>query len=244
MASLLHFLFFFFISFLLNFSPVISLKCSSQIFSNNTHFANCTDLTFLKSSLHWTYNSKNSTLSIAFIAPLPSNNGWIAWGINPTTPSMIGTHSLIAFKESNGSIVVKTYNLTSYKTIVESNKLLFTVLDSKAESSNGVMKILATLVLPANLTSVNHVWQIGPVVKDGIPVVHKFDADNLNSKGILDLATSSGDRKKNAIAPTHAPAPANNIGGQNRKETSGSSKICESDFSFYVFLLFLGVWLL
>lgn len=153
MASVLHFLIIFFISFLL-ISPTISLKCSSQIFSNNTHFANCIDLTFLKSSLHWTYNSKNSTLSIAFIAPLPSNNGWVAWGINPTTPSMIGTHSLIAFKESNGSIVVKTYNLTSYKTIVESKKLLFTVLDSKAESSNGVLKILATLVLPANLTSV------------------------------------------------------------------------------------------
>lgn len=90
----------------------------------------------------------------------------------------------------------------------------------------------------------NQVWQIGPAVKDGIPVVHKFDADNLNSKGILDLATSSGDRKKNATASTPAPAPANNTGGQNGKETGGSSKIWESDFSFYVFLLFLGVWLL
>ncbi|XP_060197541.1 cytochrome b561 and DOMON domain-containing protein At3g25290-like [Lycium barbarum] len=235
MASLLHLPFIFLITFLL-ISPAISHNCWSQSFSNNTHFDNCTHLPSLKSSFHWTYNSTKSTLSFAFIAPLASSDGWISWGINPITPAMIGTQCLIAFKVPNGSIVIKTYDLTSYNSITHTNKLFFTVLDSKAEYSNGVMRIFATLVLPANMTAVNHVWQVGPAVKDDMPVVHKFDPDNLKSKDTLNLATSSGGDGKNTTAPVSAGGD-----GQSGNKTGGSSRIWNNDASFYVFAMFLGV---
>ncbi|XP_049410861.1 auxin-induced in root cultures protein 12-like [Solanum stenotomum] len=237
MASLLHLQFIFLIAFLL-ISTAISNNCSSSPapISGNTHFADCTDLPSLKSSLHWTYNSTNSTLSIAFVAPLPSSDGWISWGINPIKPSMIGTQCLIAFKASNGSMIVNTYNLTSYTSITQTDKLLFKVLNSKAEYSNGVMQILATLVLPSNMTTVNQVWQVGPTVKDGSPVAHKFDPDNLKSKGTLNLTTSSGGDGKNATAPVPAGGD-----GQSDNKTGGSSRIWSNNTSFYVFIMFLGV---
>nr|XP_004242429.2 auxin-induced in root cultures protein 12-like [Solanum lycopersicum] len=237
MASLLHLHFIFLIAFLLIY-PAISNNCSSSPapISGNTHFANCTALPYLKSSLYWTYNSTNSTLAIAFVAPLPSSDGWISWGINPITASMIGTQCLIAFKASNGSMIVNTYNLTSYTSITQTDKLLFEVLNSKAEYSNGAMQILATLILPSNMTTVNQVWQVGLAVKDGTPMAHKFDPDNLKSKGTLNLTTSSGGDEKNATAP--APAGGS---GQSDDKMGGSSRISNKNTSFYVFVMFLGV---
>ncbi|MCD7452275.1 hypothetical protein HAX54_016107 [Datura stramonium] len=237
MASLLHLLFIFLMAFLL-ISPAMSHNCSSSPapVSGNNHFANCTDLPFLKSSLYWTYISTNSTLLVAFTAPLPSSNGWISWGINPIAPAMIGTQSLIAFKAPNGSIVVKNYNLTSYKSITQSDKLSFTVLSSKAEYSNGIMKILATLVLPSNTTTVNQVWQVGSAVKDGTPLVHKFDPDNLKSKGTLNFVTSSGGYGKNATAPVAADGNE-----QSENKTGGCSRIWRNNASFYVFIMVVGV---
>ncbi|CAN4098605.1 unnamed protein product [Withania somnifera] len=147
---------------------------------------------------------------------------------------MIGTEALIAFKAPNGSMIVKTYNLDSYTSVIQTDKLSFKLLDSKAVYSNGVMKILATLVLPANTITVNQVWQVGPAVKDGRPMMHKFDPDNLKSKGTLSLVTSSVGDRKNSPAP--APAPVVGDG-----KTGGSSRIWSKEASFYVFVMFLGV---
>ncbi|XP_059296019.1 cytochrome b561 and DOMON domain-containing protein At3g25290 [Lycium ferocissimum] len=238
MASHLH-LFLTSLLVLLFISPSTSLTCSSQTFSANTKFTNCTDLPFLKSFLHWTFDTTKHTLSIAFIASPASPDGWIAWGINPHAPTMLGTQSLIAFKNAKGSVIVKTYNLTSYKSITES-KLLYNVLDSKAESSSaGVMRIFATLELPENTTTVNQVWQVGPAVKDGMPVMHKLEADNLKSKTTLDLATSEGNKNNNGTAST-----SNSSSGQSGKETGGSSRMLKSETSVFAFLFFLGVVLL
>ncbi|XP_060181072.1 cytochrome b561 and DOMON domain-containing protein At3g25290 [Lycium barbarum] len=241
MAS--HFsLFLTFLLVLLFISPSTSLTCSSQTFSSNTKFTNCTDLPSLKSFLHWTFDTTKHTLSIAFTASPASPDGWIAWGINPNAQAMVGTQSLIAFKNAKGSVIVNTYNLTSYKSITES-KLLYNVLDSKAESSSdGVMTIFATLELPKNTKTVNQVWQVGPAVKDGMPVVHEFEADNLNSKTTLDLATSAtseGNKNNNVTAST-----SNSSSGQSGKETGGSSRMLKSETSVFAFLFFLGVVLL
>lgn len=146
---------------------------------------------------------------------------------------MVGTQSLIAFKDPKGSMVVKTYNLTSYKSITES-KLMYNVLDSKAESSDGVMKMFATLELPENTRTVNQVWQVGPAVKDGMPVVHKFEPDNLKSKASLDLASGDGNKKANASATTT----------QSGNETGGSSTILKTQTSSFAFFFFFGVVLL
>lgn len=102
MANLFQFqssiLVLFFLSLFLQIQPSHSATCTSQKFTKNRIFQHCDDLPQLKSYLHWTYDSKNSLLSLAFIAPPSKPNGWIAWGINPNGTGMIGTQALIAFK--------------------------------------------------------------------------------------------------------------------------------------------------
>lgn len=90
-------------------------------------------------------------------------------------------------------MTVKTYNITSY--VIKESKVWFTVKEATAEYSGGVIRLFATLVLPEKgKTSLNHVWQVGPSVTNGVPDKHEFLQPNLNSKGTLDLLSgeSSG----------------------------------------------------
>lgn len=101
---------------------------------------------------------------------------------------MEGSQSLIGYKASNGSIVVRTYNISSYDSIVE-GKLEFDVTDMSGEYSDGVMRIFATVALLENgQTTINQVWQVGARVSpSGFPARHEFKEGNLDSKGRLDL---------------------------------------------------------
>lgn len=169
-----------------HFKLANSATCSSQQFSNNRVYKHCNDLPPLSSYLHWTFDPAQSTLSIAFIAPAMPD-GWVAWALNPTQEGMIGAQSLIAFKDSKGGMTVKTYNISSYASIQES-KVWFDVKEATAESSDGVIRLFATLGLPKTVkTTVNHVWQVGSSVVDGVPARHDLQQQNLNSKGSLDL---------------------------------------------------------
>ncbi|XP_073316852.1 cytochrome b561 and DOMON domain-containing protein At3g25290 [Primulina huaijiensis] len=204
------------------FSPAAALTCTSQTFSHKVAFTNCTDLPTLKASLHWTYEpaaKPNPTLSIAFIAPPANPDGWVAWALNPTAPGMIGSQALVAFKQSNGSTVVKTYNISAYGPISES-KISYEVLEKSAEYSNGVFTIFAKLVLP-EAEEVNQVWQVGSSVKDGVPLKHAFAADNLASKGTLQFTSRS------VLAPAPSPSPnsAAALPPQDGKNGAGSSRV-------------------
>ncbi|KAK1420623.1 hypothetical protein QVD17_22363 [Tagetes erecta] len=179
--------------------------CTTQKFTNNKLFTHCNDLPNLNSYLHWSLDQSKTTLSIAFLAPPPTASGWVSWAINPSGDGMAGAQALLAYKASNGSMVVKTYNISSYSSIVE-GKLSFDVKDKRAEYSGGVMKIFATVVLPEKgVTTVNQVWQVGPsVTEDGFPVKHAFQPANLAAKGRLDLLSGQsssgggyGVKKKN-----------------------------------------------
>lgn len=168
-------------------SPSNSATCNSQTFNNKKLYTFCNDLPSLNSFLHWTYEPANSTLSVAFIAPPASPDGWISWAINPTGTGMVGAQALIAFRNSKGAMTVKTYNITSYGPVMES-RVWYDVKESSAETSGGMIRLFATLVLPANgKTMVNHVWQVGSSVTKGVPNKHGFQPENLNSKGSLDL---------------------------------------------------------
>ncbi|KAI7748104.1 hypothetical protein M8C21_026114 [Ambrosia artemisiifolia] len=180
------------------------LTCTTQKFTNNKLYTHCNDLPHLNSYLHWSLNPSKNTLSIAFLAAPATASGWISWAINPTGDGMAGAQALLAYKASNGSMVVKTYNISSYNSIME-GKLAFDVEDKRAEYSDGMMKIFATVVLPGNgVTTVNQVWQVGPSVSaDGFPVKHAFQPANLGAKGRLDLlsgqnigGTRGGSRNK------------------------------------------------
>lgn len=171
-------------------SPAHSLTCSSQSFTNNKLYTQCADLPSLSSYLHWTYDSANSSLAVAFIAPPSKSDGWIAWAINPTGDGMAGAQTLLAYKSSDGSMAVKTFNISSYSAIVE-GKLAFEVWDTAAESSDGVFRLFAKVKV--NTGQVNHVWQVGPSVSDGVPAKHAFEAPNLQAKGTLTLTgTNAG----------------------------------------------------
>ncbi|XP_060180340.1 cytochrome b561 and DOMON domain-containing protein At3g25290-like [Lycium barbarum] len=175
-------------------SSLSQQTCSSQKFTNNKIYTRCSDLPTLKSFLHWTYDVSNSTLSVAFIAPPNKPDGWISWAINPNGVGMVGSQSLVAFKNPSGKMVVKTYDITSYSDIKESNKLWFDVKEVEAEFSGGFMRLFATVVLPEKgKTRLNHVWQVGPAISNGFPAKHDFQPGNLNSKGTLDLV--SGESK-------------------------------------------------
>ncbi|KAI3678667.1 hypothetical protein L6452_37968 [Arctium lappa] len=182
----LFFLIFTMTSLIFRSSPAQSLNCTSQKFTNKNLYSNCTNLPTLNSTLHYTFTPQNSTLAVAFIAPPATPDGWIAWAINPTATGMVGCQSFIAFKNPNGSMTVKTYNISSYSSI-EEGEIAFEVMESSAEFSGGVMKIFATVKLPETMTEVNHVWQVGGFVKDGMPQKHGFSPENMKAVGKLQL---------------------------------------------------------
>ncbi|KAL6967954.1 hypothetical protein U1Q18_033757, partial [Sarracenia purpurea var. burkii] len=224
-------------------SPSHSLTCTSQTFTNHKLYTNCADLPTLSAFLHWSYNSTTSSLSIAFVAPPAKPDGWIAWGINPTATGMIGTQALIAFKQSNGSMKVDTYNISSPQSVVPS-KISFAVSDMSAEDSGGLIKIFATLALPENTTSVNQVWQVGGSVTNGLPDKHAFDPANMKATGTLDLVqtTASGDE----TAPTASPVPGPNPTAEapSAPHNGGDSRIGNRNAGFFMTSLFLAIFVI
>lgn len=180
----------FFLVLLFQIQPSISATCNSQKFTKNRIFKQCNDLPQLKSSVHWTYDSEESVLSLAFVAAPAKPDGWIAWGINPNATGMIGTQALIAFKKpDDDSLIVKTFRLNSYKSI-EQVEILYKVSRLEAEYHGGLMMIFATINLPKGISTLNQVWQVGSSVMNGtFPAIHAFQPENLSSKSKLDLQT-------------------------------------------------------
>ena len=176
----------FFLFLSLFFSLGDSLTCSSRKFSNNNLYSHCSDLSSLSAFIHWTYDSSNSSLSVAFVAKPSTSAGWIAWAVNPTSTGMAGSQALVAYLQG-GVPVVKTYNVVSYDS-VKPSKLSFEVWDATAVFSGGELMIFAKLKVPEAATAVNQVWQVGPSV-DGTDLgVHEFKPPNLNAKGTLGLS--------------------------------------------------------
>ncbi|KAH1081585.1 hypothetical protein J1N35_021346 [Gossypium stocksii] len=86
---------------------------------------------------------------------------------------MVVSQALITFKNKD-SLVVKTYNLSSYSSIVE-GKLSFDVWDLEAETDHdGKMVIYGSLKVPASVEKVNQVWQVGSGVINDHPMEHGF----------------------------------------------------------------------
>ncbi|GAB4830310.1 hypothetical protein Ancab_019948 [Ancistrocladus abbreviatus] len=167
--------------------PTQSLStCKEHKFTNNRTFESCTDLPHHNAFLHWTYDAAKSTLSMAFTAMPATPEGWIAWAINPTGSGMVGSQALVAFKQKDDSMTVKTSDIKSYHSVQE-GPLSFNVSDMSAEFSEDCMMIFATWALPEKTETVNQVWQVGPKVTNGKPERHDLQDSNLASKGKLSL---------------------------------------------------------
>ncbi|KAH7683010.1 Cytochrome b561 and DOMON domain-containing protein [Dioscorea alata] len=176
--------------FILLLLPSLSMpSCNTFSLSSNRLFDFCRDLPTLSSSLHWTYNTANSTLSIAFTASPASPNGWISWGINPTSTGMRGTQALLAFHRPDGSLTVETFNIAAYYPVLPL-PIMFETWGLEAEYVAGEMQMFATVKLLQGMTELNQVWQVGASVTNGVPDKHEFGPQNLNSMAKLDVVTA------------------------------------------------------
>ncbi|XP_039118966.1 cytochrome b561 and DOMON domain-containing protein At5g35735-like [Dioscorea cayenensis subsp. rotundata] len=174
---------------LAGFSPSLAQTCLSDTFSGNRFYSNCNTLLYLGAKVHWTYHPSNATIDVAYRAPI-SSNGWVAWALNPTGSGMIGAQALFAFSGSGSAVSVYATAISSYTPDVKDGNLSFKVYSKSGELSNGVMTIFATLALPQNRTTVNQVWQAGPL-SNGVPAQHSTTGDNIKSSGSIDLLSGS-----------------------------------------------------
>lgn len=189
--------------FLFPSASLVAATCSSETFSKNRVYTTCNDLPYLSSSLHFTYDSTTGTLSLAFVSTPGSSSGWVAWAINPTGTSMIGSQALIAFKQPSGSMAVKTYNVSGYGSIEES-AISYKTSDLSAEyGSDGKIQMFANVVVGKGVSTLNQVWQVGGSVTNGVPDQHELKPDNKASMGKLDLV-------KGVSTGSSGAAPSNN----------------------------------
>ncbi|KAL5987984.1 hypothetical protein ACLOJK_035747 [Asimina triloba] len=180
----------FFLCFLLSLFLSSSAQCNSYTFRNNAVFRSCRSLSVLNAHLHWTYDASSGTINIAYRAT-QSTGRYIAWAINPSALRMQGSQALVAFQHSNGSMVAYPTPVNTMGPSMLPGTLSFAVSNVTGEYVNGDMIIFANVTLPGGRTTINQVWQEGPVSSD-VPSVHPTSGANLQSTATLDLLSGEG----------------------------------------------------
>ncbi|KAL6644497.1 hypothetical protein ACP70R_016105 [Stipagrostis hirtigluma subsp. patula] len=165
--------------------------CAAERFSKNRVYAACTDLPHLGASVHWTYDTAASSLSVAFVAAPPSSGGWVAWALNPDGDGMSGAQALVASpKGSGGAYAVDTYSISGYS-LGSPGPIAYPTSDLAAElGGDGRVRMFGTLKLQNGTGEVNQVWQVGPV-SGGSIAPHGMGSDNKAAKGKLNLVTGA-----------------------------------------------------
>lgn len=168
------------------FSSSAQSSCQKYAFTSNKVFSACSDLPQLNSFLHWTYNPSLGTAQIAYRHTGITSSRWVAWAINPNSTGMVGSQAIVALLKSDGTMNVYTSSVDSYQTQLQKGALSFDVSDLSATHSNNEIVIFATVTLPNNSTTVNQVWQDGPVSNDA-PAMHATTGSNVQSMATLNL---------------------------------------------------------
>lgn len=191
-----------FFSVLILFSLCLSASAqtcrSYNGFTNNEVFTACVDHPVLNTFLHWTLIPSNNTLRIAFRRPSTTPNQWIAWAINPQSLNMFGSQALVAYQNSSGIAHAYTSNVVAPGPTLQESQLSFEVPQLTATYVNNEMTIFATIVLPANMTTINQVWQQGPLA-GGSPSSHPLTNDHTASRNTLNLLTGSTTAAGNSV---------------------------------------------
>ncbi|XVF20771.1 hypothetical protein REPUB_Repub12eG0031700 [Reevesia pubescens] len=160
--------------------------CGNHRFDEGKTFVACDDLPSLNSSLHWNYHSSSQTVEITFRrSSVDQQSSWISWAINPDSKGMVGSQALVAFQRDDGTMEAYTSQIRSYATQLQQGNLSFPVHGVSSIVKDNEMIILATLTLPTNITTVNHLWQEGPLVGN-VPRMHRLSGPNMGSMGTLD----------------------------------------------------------
>ncbi|KAI5330759.1 PREDICTED: cytochrome [Prunus dulcis] len=166
--------------------------CGDYKFTN-TSFTSCSDLPYLNSFLHWTFEQSTGKLQMAYRHTGITASNWVSWAINPNLNSassaMLGAQCLVAFQQSNGTMrfYKSPIGTSNYAASLAEGSLTYEVSDLSAQYlNNDEMIIFATWALPTNSTTILQVWQEGPVSND-LPSGHPATAPNINAKGTLNL---------------------------------------------------------
>ncbi|KAA8515607.1 hypothetical protein F0562_018782 [Nyssa sinensis] len=172
-------------------SSAADQSCSNFTFpDHNKLFRSCTDLPVLNSFLHWTYNPSSTTLRIAYRRSDVTSSTWVAWAINPKSKGMIGSQAIVAYPKPDGTMIIYTSPVNSYRTQMTEGNLSVAVYDLSATYLNDEITIFATLVLPNNSGTINHVWQDGPLAGDSLGM-HQLSGDHLQSTASLNLTSGT-----------------------------------------------------
>ncbi|CAM8908586.1 hypothetical protein QQ045_010436 [Rhodiola kirilowii] len=163
-----------------------SQTCKSYKFTNNKLFETCTDLPVLNAFLHWTYNSSSSSVQLAYRSTRYTSSKWVAWAINPVKSGMDGAQALVGYQQPDGVLKAYTSSVVGYDTVLAEGKLTFAVSDLSAVAGGGEITIFATVELPGGRTTLNQVWQDGPL-SEGIPSQHESSPANFGSKGSINF---------------------------------------------------------
>lgn len=172
-------------------SSTYAQSCKNNSFSNGNTYTSCIDLPVLNATLHWNYSASTGTVDIAYRHTGITTSRWIAWAINPTGLGMIGSQSLVAYQNSSGLVRAYTSSIDSFATSLAESSLSFGVSKLSAEQTTREITIYATLELPGNVTTVNQVWQDGPL-SGSTPAMHSFAGDHMKSMSTINFLSTTG----------------------------------------------------
>ncbi|KAL2316728.1 hypothetical protein Fmac_030604 [Flemingia macrophylla] len=170
------------------------------------NISDCKRLRTLGAQFAWSYHSGSNSsivLEIMFCATIDSQEGWMAWGVNPgKRAEMIGTNAIIGIKSSNGTLRVNKYNITKETKrgcSITPSELGFGLSNdtmTKMKEDNDVYTIYARLTLPSqvyNVSRLNHVWQVGyHIDENGNPLRHPTTLRNVDSTEVINMTSSTG----------------------------------------------------
>lgn len=231
MLKLILFFFFPLISTIAATGTGIGPHCTTTTTTNSPillkPYQKCVNLPTQEASFSWTYHHLNSTLETAFYGSFISPSGWVGVGLNPTSPQMTGTRSLIAFSDPTSSSLLLLPFLLDPSVKLQSSPLLShpfpnsgshlrlvsssaTLLSSPSVAADAAIEIRATFkLLNPNLTKINLVWNRGLYVQNLSPTIHPTSPSDLNSRATIDLLSPSASVKfKPTISSTLRPIHA------------------------------------
>ncbi|KAL7103425.1 hypothetical protein ACP275_08G178700 [Erythranthe tilingii] len=166
----------------------------------------------------WNFDNKSRKLEIAFGARLDGGDGhsagWIAWGLNPHGPHMVGTRAMIGIKQANGSVECHNYDvgvgarigcpLLPWSAAEEGGiggggggdelGFFFNVSECRFVywEEIGYHVIVASVgFLPHvyNTSRINVVWQIGAAAAGKQPLMHPKTLANFDCAETVDLVS-------------------------------------------------------
>ncbi|KAM1000701.1 hypothetical protein ACFX2I_007301 [Malus domestica] len=170
---------------------------------NPMNITNCKKLITLGAEFGWNIHS-NTEINILFTIRMPIK--WIAWGVNPGSqrPQMVGTRAIIGIQQSNGTLAVRKYNITSDTKLgcrLQPSQDFDDVIvkNMRGEVNPRYMSISATLILPRapavyDISKLNHVWQVGFEADDVLmePKMHSTSLQNVDSTESINMISGRG----------------------------------------------------